>query len=104
MFIYIPWYGIGAGKSSMLRAIAGLWTAGSGTIIRPCTEDIYFLPQRPYCSTGTLREQLLYPNVEDFNPDDYPVGHIFSRSHVLKRILSDNDLLDILKQINLCRN
>ena len=85
----------------MLRAIAGLWTAGSGTITRPCNEDIYFLPQRPYCSIGTLREQLLYPNVEDFDPNDYPVGHIFSRSHVLKHSLSNDDLFDILKKIDL---
>jgi len=70
----------GAGKSSFLRAIAGLWTAGSGVIERPSSGEIYFLPQRPYCSIGSLKEQLLYPTVEDFNPDDYPEGHIFSKS------------------------
>ena len=51
----------GIGKSSLLRAIAGLWTSGSGTIERANDDDVYFLPQRPYCPNGTLREQLLYP-------------------------------------------
>ncbi|MFN5515438.1 MAG: ABC transporter ATP-binding protein/permease [Cyanobacteriota bacterium] len=51
----------GSGKSSLLRAIAGLWTSGQGKIRRPELEDILFLPQRPYMILGTLREQLLYP-------------------------------------------
>jgi len=91
----------GAGKSSFLRAIAGLWTAGSGVIERPTNEEVYFLPQKPYCSIGTLKDQLLYPNVENFNESDYPEGHIFSRSHVFKQSLTDQDLLDILKAVNL---
>lgn len=37
----------GAGKSSLLRGIAGLWTVGQGSIKRPADEDVYFLPQRP---------------------------------------------------------
>lgn len=52
----------GCGKSSLLRAIAGLWTSGKGTILRPDSEQILFLPQRPYMVLGTLRDQLLYPN------------------------------------------
>ena len=35
----------GAGKSSLLRAIAGLWRNGGGNIAR--SSDVYFLPQRP---------------------------------------------------------
>ena len=53
----------GCGKSSLLRAIAGLWKSGSGTIICPQPDQILFLPQRPYMLLGTLRDQLLYPNV-----------------------------------------
>lgn len=52
----------GCGKSSLLRAIAGLWNSGCGTIVRPESEQILFLPQRPYMVLGTLRDQLLYPN------------------------------------------
>lgn len=53
----------GCGKSSILRAIAGLWNSGTGKITRPDLQEMLFLPQRPYMVLGTLREQLLYPNV-----------------------------------------
>lgn len=51
----------GGGKSSILRAVAGLWDTGKGTIIRPDLSQMLFLPQRPYMIIGTLRAQLLYP-------------------------------------------
>lgn len=51
----------GTGKSSLLRAMAGLWNSGRGRIVRPSTTEMFFLPQRPYCTLGTLREQLTYP-------------------------------------------
>lgn len=50
----------GVGKSSLLRAIAGLWTTGSGIISRPSLDHMFFLPQRPYCPLGSLRQQLVY--------------------------------------------
>lgn len=59
----------GGGKSSLLRAIAGLWNAGTGEIQRPKLDDMLFLPQRPYMILGTLRNQLLYPNVDREIPD-----------------------------------
>jgi vitamin B12/bleomycin/antimicrobial peptide transport system ATP-binding/permease protein len=54
----------GSGKSSVLRAIAGLWNAGTGNIIHPSLTDMMFLPQRPYMVLGSLRSQLLYPNTD----------------------------------------
>jgi len=51
----------GTGKSSLLRAIAGLWNTGTGRLGRPGLVEMMFLPQRPYMLLGTLREQLLYP-------------------------------------------
>jgi ABC-type uncharacterized transport system fused permease/ATPase subunit len=51
----------GCGKSSLLRAIAGLWRSGSGRIIQPEASEMLFLPQRPYMLLGSLRSQLLYP-------------------------------------------
>lgn len=50
----------GTGKSSLLRAVAGLWDAGEGRIIRPNLRSSMFLPQRPYMVLGTFRNQLLY--------------------------------------------
>ena len=52
----------GAGKSSLLRAIAGLWDSGTGRLARPELGEMLFLPQRPYMILGNLRSQLLYPN------------------------------------------
>jgi len=53
----------GFGKSSILRAIAGLWAQGSGELKRPPVGDMIFLPQKPYMPLGDLRTQLLYPHI-----------------------------------------
>jgi vitamin B12/bleomycin/antimicrobial peptide transport system ATP-binding/permease protein len=50
----------GSGKSSLLRACAGLWTSGEGIIVRPPIAETFFVPQRPYVVLGTLRSQFLY--------------------------------------------
>jgi vitamin B12/bleomycin/antimicrobial peptide transport system ATP-binding/permease protein len=71
----------GRGKSSLLRAIAGLWNAGTGCLVRPPLKEVLFLPQRPYMILGTLREQLLYPHTD--------------------RKMSDRELEHILQQVNL---
>ena len=60
----------GCGKSSLLRAIAGLWDTGQGVIFRPKLDNILFLPQRPYMILGTLQEQLMYPNVDGYKSDE----------------------------------
>lgn len=52
----------GGGKSSLMRAIAGLWNCGTGRIVRPELEHMLFLPQHPYMVLGSLRSQLLYPD------------------------------------------
>ena len=59
----------GVGKSSLLRAIAGLWDKGEGVIRRPPLEEIFFLPQKPYMLLGSLREQLCYPRLENDIPE-----------------------------------
>ncbi|MCO5567819.1 hypothetical protein L7F22_021515 [Adiantum nelumboides] len=54
----------GCGKSSFLRAVAGLWNCGEGLIQGPTQRDTFFLPQKPYMPLGTLQEQLLFPSAE----------------------------------------
>ncbi|MDD5403199.1 MAG: ABC transporter ATP-binding protein/permease [Sulfuricella sp.] len=71
----------GCGKSSLLRAIAGLWHSGSGRIIRPDSGEMLFLPQRPYMLLGSLRSQLLYPRQD--------------------RDVTDEELLQLLERVNL---
>jgi vitamin B12/bleomycin/antimicrobial peptide transport system ATP-binding/permease protein len=51
----------GTGKSTLIRAMAGLWPWGSGRILRPPASSFAFLPQRPYIPLGTLRHALVYP-------------------------------------------
>ncbi|CAN0050786.1 unnamed protein product, partial [Phaeothamnion confervicola] len=52
----------GCGKSSLLRALAGLWTTGRGHISAPPPRDVLFLPQKAYMPLGSLREQLSFPH------------------------------------------
>jgi putative ATP-binding cassette transporter len=71
----------GSGKSSLLRVTAGLWSAGSGEIIRPHGEDLLFLPQKPYLALGDLRCQLTYPKTD--------------------QKISDEEILQCLDKVNL---
>ncbi|GAC1341314.1 MAG: ABC transporter ATP-binding protein/permease [Acetobacteraceae bacterium] len=51
----------GTGKSTLIRAIAGLWPWGSGRVLLPAGAAVAFLPQRAYIPHGTLRQVLHYP-------------------------------------------
>jgi putative ATP-binding cassette transporter len=50
----------GTGKSTLVRAIAGLWPWGSGEIVLKF-EGLFFMPQKPYVPLGTLRRAVAYP-------------------------------------------
>lgn len=55
------------GKTSISRILADLWPVYRGLVSRPKQigqDGIMFLPQRPYLSVGTLRDQVIYPDGE----------------------------------------
>jgi len=57
----------GSGKSAVSRVLSGLWPVYRGLISRPRNngqDGIMFLPQRQYLSSGTLRDQVIYPHTE----------------------------------------
>ncbi len=51
----------GTGKSTLVRAIAGLWPWGGGEILVRKGARLFFMPQRPYIPLGTLRRVATYP-------------------------------------------
>ena len=73
----------GCGKTSLLRMISGLWDPSSGSVERPETGDLLFIPQKPYMLLGSLREQLCYPTEEER--------------------FSDEQLRSVLEQVNLSK-
>ncbi|PNY22442.1 Peroxisomal long-chain fatty acid import protein 2 [Tolypocladium capitatum] len=79
----------GVGKSAIARILAGLWPVYRGLVSRPKNigqDGIMFLPQRPYLSPGTLRDQVIYPD-----------GHVDMR----RKRRSEDDLKMILDEAKL---
>lgn len=76
----------GVGKTAIARVLAQLWPVWQGEMQIPSQKDIFFLPQRPYLSAGSLRDQVLYPT---------------SFPEFVKSGKSDDDLLQILRDVHL---
>src|SRR5438128_1675702 len=55
----------GTGKSTLVRAIAGLWPWGGGSVNFHPDRRLFMLPQRPYVPSGSLRSAVAYPGAED---------------------------------------
>jgi vitamin B12/bleomycin/antimicrobial peptide transport system ATP-binding/permease protein len=60
----------GIGKSTLFRAIAGIWSFGKGEIVQPPYAKLMLLPQRPYIPIGALREALAYPGASSNFSDE----------------------------------
>ncbi len=78
----------GTGKSTLVRAIAGLWPWGAGKILLPANAKLQFVPQRPYLPLGTLRAAVAYPRAASEVPTA-DIAHaldLCALSHLLPRL------------------
>jgi len=73
----------GTGKTSILRALAGLWSTGEGQIERPSLTNTMFLPQKPYLILGSLRDQICYPRASGLSEAE------------LSKVLTEVNLADL---------
>jgi vitamin B12/bleomycin/antimicrobial peptide transport system ATP-binding/permease protein len=81
----------GTGKSTLLRAMAGIWPFGRGEINMGDGRSL-FVPQRPYLPLGTLTSALLYP---------YENGFPAER---LKSVLKEVGLHGLVGELNVVEN
>jgi vitamin B12/bleomycin/antimicrobial peptide transport system ATP-binding/permease protein len=82
----------GTGKSTLLRAIAGLWPFGQGEVgLGP--NPTLFLPQRPYLPLGTLAEVIHYPRTPESMESNTEILNVLN--HVgLQKLARDIDIVD----------
>ncbi|GFG33861.1 hypothetical protein Cfor_11055 [Coptotermes formosanus] len=76
----------GCGKSSLFRVLGELWPLFGGTLTKPPRGKLFYIPQRPYMTLGTLRDQVIYPHTHD---------------EVLHRGKTDSDLASYLERVKL---
>jgi len=76
-----------AAKVALFRATAGIWENGSGRIVRPGLDAVFFLPERPYLPPGTLRDVLVRTGREGVIGDEQiaTLLHVLGLEPVLER-------------------
>jgi putative ATP-binding cassette transporter len=78
----------GTGKTTLVRAIAGLWPWGEGEVQ---VGELFVMPQRPYVPLGTLRRAVTYPLSPDQIDDEVVRTSIedVGLAHLLDKLDSD---------------
>ena len=81
----------GLGKSTLLRALAGIWPHAEGRIEVPPGGRLLVLPQRPYLPQGSLRQAIMYPQGST-SSDDERIGDLLKRIglvHLVDRLAEE---------------
>ncbi|XP_035688885.1 lysosomal cobalamin transporter ABCD4-like isoform X2 [Branchiostoma floridae] len=85
----------GSGKSSLLRVLRGLWPTLGGSVERISPlgpQGVMFIPQKPYLTDGSLREQIIYPL-----KDKYP-GQVSPDDGIIMQYLERLELMSVFER------